>query len=156
IQASLTGHLVFSTLHTNDAPGAFTRLADMGVEPYLVASTVEAVLAQRLIRRLCPRCKELRPLTVDELPPEFPDQSVQELYQPRGCRDCRESEYTGRTGVHELLVSDATIKHLCVEQASTGDIREHAIRSGMVTLRQAGYRKVLSGVSTLEEVMRIT
>ncbi|MCA8999372.1 MAG: type II/IV secretion system protein [Planctomycetaceae bacterium] len=156
IQASLTGHLVFSTLHTNDAPGAFTRLADMGVEPYLVASTVEGILAQRLVRRLCQRCKQPHPVIPDDLPPDFPVQGVTELFSPVGCRDCRDSGYSGRTGVHELLVTDAETKRLCVEQASTGEIRDYAIQQGMVTLRQAGYRKVVSGTTTLEEVVRIT
>lgn len=156
IQASLTGHLVFSTLHTNDAPGAFTRLVDMGVEPYLVASTVEGVLAQRLLRNLCPRCKRLHEFHRDDLPADFPDQGDTRLYQPVGCRDCRDTGYSGRTGVHELLVNDEEIRHLCNERASTGEIRASALKKGMVSLRQAGYRKVLAGTTTLEEVMRIT
>ena len=155
IQASLTGHLVFSTLHTNDAPGAFTRLVDMGVEPYLVSSTVEGVLAQRLLRKLCPRCRKPVTYDADDLPPDFPEQDGQ-LYEPVGCSDCRETGYSGRTGVHELLVNDAQIRHLCNERASAGDIRTHALNSGMISLRQAGYGKMLEGTTTLEEVMRIT
>jgi general secretion pathway protein E/type IV pilus assembly protein PilB len=156
IQASLTGHLVFSTLHTNDAPGSFTRLVDMGVEPYLVASTVEGILAQRLVRRLCPRCKQPREYLTDELPPDFPEQASRTLFAHGGCRDCRDSGYTGRTGVHELLVNDEEIRHLCNERASTGEIRSLALKKGMVSLRQAAYRKMLEGTTTLEEVVRIT
>jgi len=156
IQASLTGHLVFSTLHTNDAPGSFTRLVDMGVEPYLVASTVEGILAQRLIRRLCERCKEEYVPNMDELPPDFPDKNVATLFRPVGCRDCRDLGYTGRLGVYELLNISANIKQLCADAASTGDIRNAALKEGMLTLRHSGYQRVLEGISTLEEVMRIT
>ncbi len=156
IQASLTGHLVFSTLHTNDAPGAFTRLADMGVEPYLVASTVEGVLAQRLVRTLCMKCRRPYTPNPDELPVDFPVKGDVELYGPIGCNACRDSGFTGRSGVFELLVNHGEIRRLCVEQASTGDIRDHALRHGMVTLRQYGYRKALAGETTIEEVVRIT
>jgi general secretion pathway protein E/type IV pilus assembly protein PilB len=156
IQASLTGHLVFSTLHTNDAPGAFTRLVDMGVEPYLVASTVEGVLAQRLLRRLCQRCRRPHDYNRDDLPPDLPALEGRQLYEPAGCRDCRDTGYSGRTGVHELLVNNEEIKHLCNEHASTGDVRAAALRKGMTSLRQAGYNKMLDGVTTLEEVVRIT
>jgi general secretion pathway protein E len=156
IQASLTGHLVFSTLHTNDAPGAFTRLVDMGVEPYLVASTVEGVLAQRLIRRLCTNCKQPFKPAPDDLPPDFLEPSVQELYRAQGCRDCRDAGFSGRMGIYELLKNDEQIKHLCAEEASAGEIRKHAIQQGMLTLRQSGYRRVLDGITTLEEVIRIS
>jgi general secretion pathway protein E/type IV pilus assembly protein PilB len=155
IQASLTGHLVFSTLHTNDAPGAFTRLVDMGVEPYLVASTVEGVLAQRLVRVLCPRCKAPYVPRSEDIPPDMP-QPVEKLWKPVGCRACRDVGFAGRSGVFELLLNDATIRHLCVERASAGDIREHALAHGMLTLRQCGYRRALAGDTTLEEVVRIT
>lgn len=156
IQASLTGHLVFSTLHTNDAPGAFTRLVDMGVEPYLVASTVEGVLAQRLIRRLCTKCKQPFEPTPDDLPPDFPEPSIPKLYRAQGCRDCRDAGFTGRMGIYELLNNDEQIKHLCAEEASAGEIRKHAIQQGMLTLRQSGYKRVLDGITTLEEVIRIS
>ena len=156
IQAALTGHLVFSTLHTNDAPGAFTRLIDMGVEPYLVASTVEGVLAQRLVRILCPACKE--PYEPDEakLPPDFPRPVPRQLYRPRGCRQCRDTGYSGRTGVFELLRTDETVRRLCVERADTAQIRQHAVQHGMMTLRQCGWQKVLDGTTSVEEVVRIT
>jgi general secretion pathway protein E/type IV pilus assembly protein PilB len=155
IQASLTGHLVFSTLHTNDAPSSFTRLVDMGVEPYLVASTVEGILAQRLIRLLCKHCKQAFEPEQDMLPADLP-RPVEKLYLPIGCRNCRDSGYSGRSGVHELLVNDAETKALCAERASAGVIREHALKKGMITLRQSGYRRVLAGESTLEEVVRVT
>ena len=156
IQASLTGHLVFSTLHTNDAPGAFTRLVDMGVEPYLVASTVEGILAQRLLRKLCKHCKRPHNFDQDDLPPDFPALNGSQLYEPGGCRECRDSGFSGRTGVHELLVADTEIRHMCAASASTGDIRDYAMKHGMTTLRQAGYEKMLAGITSLEEVVRIT
>ncbi|MDB4731387.1 ATPase, T2SS/T4P/T4SS family [bacterium] len=156
IQASLTGHLVFSTLHTNDAPSAFTRLADMGVEPYLVASTVEGILAQRLVRKLCERCKEGYHPAPGELPDDFPEPSIETLYRPVGCRDCRDIGYSGRMGVYELLRNDPEIKKLCVEGASSGVIRDYGLSHGMLTLRMSGYQRVVDGVTTLDEVMRIT
>jgi general secretion pathway protein E len=155
IQASLTGHLVFSTLHTNDAPSSFTRLVDMGVEPYLVASTVEGVLAQRLIRLLCKHCKKAVKPDNDYLPQDFPG-TVDTLYVPIGCRNCRDSGYSGRSGVHELLLNDPELKRLCAERASAGVIRDYALKHGMVTLRQSGYHKVAAGLTTLDEVVRIT
>ena len=156
IQASLTGHLVFSTLHTNDAPGAFTRLVDMGVEPYLVASTVEGVLAQRLIRRLCKVCKQSYVPEPGELPEDFPIKSGRSIYKPVGCRACREAGYSGRAGVYELLLVDKEIRRLCTAGGSTGSIREYALQHGMQSLRQSGYTRVLGGETTLEEVQRIT
>ena len=156
IQASLTGHLVFSTLHTNDAPGAFTRLVDMGVEPYLVASTVEGILAQRLIRRLCKECKQPDTPEARDLPRDFPNAAGKTIYKPVGCRSCRDSGYSGRAGVYELLTVDKEIRRLCTTGASTGTIREHALQAGMQTLRQSGYHRVLRGETTLEEVQRIT
>jgi general secretion pathway protein E/type IV pilus assembly protein PilB len=156
IQASLTGHLVFSTLHTNDAPGAFTRLVDMGVEPYLVASTVEAVLAQRLTRILCKECKEEYVPNPDDLPPDLLPLKPRKLWRAVGCRACRETGYTGRTGVYELLMNDAHIRKMCVEQASAGEIRDYALSHGMMTLRQSGYQKAIAGITSLEDVLRIT
>ena len=156
IQASLTGHLVFSTLHTNDAPSAFTRLIDMGVEPYLVASTVEGVLAQRLIRELCPNCREEYHLEQDKLPPDLATSPVDSLWRAVGCRDCRDIGYTGRTGVFELLLNDPHVRKLCVDRASAGDIRDHALRQGMMTLRQSAWEKAKVGITSLDEVVRIT
>ncbi len=156
IQASLTGHLVFSTLHTNDAPGAFTRLVDMGVEPYLVASTVEGVLAQRLVRVLCPECKIAYQPTLDDLPADLVAMKPRTLWQAGKCRNCRETGYTGRSGVYELLVTDPHIRKLCTDRASADVIRDYAIHHGMETLRQCGYRKAIAGETSLEDVFRIT
>lgn len=156
IQASLTGHTVFSTLHTNDSCGAFTRLVDMGVEPYLVASTVEGVLAQRLVRRLCDECKVAYTPDPRDLPADFPDQNIKTLYKPRGCRNCRETGFTGRVGIFELLRTDAEIQRLCVLRTSANVIREYATKNGLISLRQDGYRKVQAGTTSLEEVIKLT
>ncbi|QDV53129.1 GspE/PulE family protein [Gimesia fumaroli] len=156
IQAALTGHLVFSTLHTNDSPGAFTRLVDMGVEPYLVASTVEAVLAQRLVRVLCKHCKQPYQPQSDKLPPDFPDLNIKELWEPFGCRHCRESGYSGRIGILELLVNDPVIRKLCTEHASSGQIRDYARKNGWQTLRDAGWQKVIAGQTSIDEILRVT
>ena len=156
IQAALTGHLVFSTLHTNDAPGSFTRLVDMGVEPYLVASTVEGVLAQRLVRVLCPRCREKYQPDPETLPTDFPVRAPEFLYRAVGCRECRETGYSGRKAIFELLRTDAQVGKLCVARASAGEIREHALSKGMLTLRQSGFSRVVDGMTSLDEVLRIT
>lgn len=156
IQASLTGHLVFSTLHTNDSPSAFTRLVDMGVEPYLVASTVEAVLAQRLVRLLCEHCKRPYQPKTDKLPPDFPDLNISQLWEPVGCRHCRETGYAGRIGILELLVNDAVIRKLCTEHASSGQIRDYARKNGWQTLRDAGWLKVIEGKTCVDEILRVT
>ena len=156
IQASLTGHLVFSTLHTNDAPGAFARLIDMGVEPYLVASTVEGVLAQRLVRVLCKHCKEQYRPADDELPEDFPVPAPEFLWKPVGCRECKGSGYAGRRAIFELLRTDPEIGRLCIHRASTAEMRDYALQKGMISLRLSGFQRVLDGTTTLEEVMRIT
>ena len=156
IQASLTGHLVFSTLHTNDASGAFTRLVDMGVEPYLVASTIEGVLAQRLVRLLCPKCKEAYVPKAAEIPADFPEPIPKQLFRPVGCRACRDTGYAGRSGLYELLVTDTAVRQMCVDRASSGEILNYAVKNGMKTLRLSGLDKVREGVTSLEEVLRIT
>lgn len=156
IQASLTGHLVFSTLHTNDAPGTFTRLVDMGVEPYLVASTVEGILAQRLVRRLCEHCKVATPVTSIEIPRDFPEPRPETIFEPRGCRECRDTGYSGRIGVFELLRTDPMIQRMCSESRSSVEIRDYALKAGMTTLRSSGWEQVLAGVTSVEEVLRIT
>ena len=156
IQASLTGHLVFSTLHTNDAPSAFTRLIDMGVEPYLAASTVEAVVAQRLVRVLCKECRRQEVPDPDDLPSDFPRPLPEFLWVREGCRECRETGFSGRTGIFELLRTDDGVRRLCVEQASASEIRHYALKHGMTTLRQCGWEKVWAGVTDVEEVKRVT
>jgi general secretion pathway protein E/type IV pilus assembly protein PilB len=158
IQASLTGHMVFSTLHTNDAPSAFTRLVDMGIEPFLVASTIEGVMAQRLVRTICKQCKtEFHP-EEHVVPNDFPrpDGDKLVLYQGSGCRACHQTGYHGRTGIYELMATGESIRELCVERASATAIRNQALKEGMMTLRQDGWRKVLAGMTTIEEVARVT
>ncbi len=157
VQASLTGHLVFSTLHTNDAPGALTRLVDMGIESYLVASSLEAVLAQRLVRVLCPECKELdqspKTAAVKEklnLPPDL------SLYKPIGCSACRQTGYFGRRAVFEMMSINNEIRELLLNESSTGLVRDAARRSGMRLLNEDGWRLVHEGVTTLDEVLRVT
>ena len=159
-QASLTGHMVFSTLHTNDSSGAFMRLIDMGVEPFLVANTVEGVLAQRLVRVLCDECKESYRPDPDELPDDFPVEARLDprlkLYRPGGCECCRRTGYRGRMGIYELLVTNEEVRQLASQGASSDVIKKAAIKGGMETLRMDGWSKVLSGVTTLAEVMRVT
>ena len=156
IQASLTGHLVFSTLHTNDAASAFTRLIDMGVEPFLASSTVEGVMAQRLVRRLCEECREPYKPEESEMPADFPRPLPEVLYRPVGCRTCRETGFSGRTGIFELLRTDEGVRELCVERASSNRIRKHGLENGMTTLRQSGWEKVAAGITDVEEIARIT
>jgi len=159
INASLTGHLVLSTLHTNDSAGAFARLIDMGVEPFLVASAVSGVLAQRLVRRLCKDCR--RPTAIEgrtwrgmALPDELPPGST--VYEAAGCERCGATGYRGRGGIFELLHVTEAVESLIIGRRPSADIRRLAIEQGMHTLRQDGFRNVLNGVTTLEEVMRVT
>ncbi len=157
IQASLTGHLVFSTLHTNDAPSAFTRLIDMGIEPFLVGSTVEGVLAQRLVRTICSDCKVECELPAQDVPADFPTKGERvQLWKGAGCRACRQTGFRGRTGIYELMVTGDLIRELCVQRQSAVVIRNQAIKEGMITLRQDGWRKVLNGTTTIDEVARVT
>ena len=160
IQASLTGHLVFSTLHTNDAPSAFTRLIDMGVEPFLVSSTVEGVMAQRLVRIICPECKvEYEPHHGD-LPKDFPGVAEgnppKVLWRGAGCRACHRTGYRGRAGIFELMVTNDLIKDLVTQRVNANVIRREAVKNGMITLRQDGWRRVLDGKTTVDEVARLT
>ena len=157
VQASLTGHLVFSTLHTNDAPGALTRLVDMGIEPYLVASSLEMVLAQRLVRLICPDCREaFAPDDAEALRREFGDDAPAVLYRGRGCRECLESGYLGRTGIFETMVVTEAIRAMILERASAGEIRRRAAAQGMKSLREDGWRLIRTGKTTLAEVLRVT
>ena len=158
IQASLTGHLVFSTLHTNDAPSAITRLVDMGVANYLVASSIMAVLAQRLVRVVCTKCKtpyEPSPTVLDEagITPEMAKGAT--FMQGKGCGNCQGSGYRGRMGIYELMSMTPKIRQLAFENASTQDIRRAAIKEGLATLYWDGINKVLKGITTLDEVYRV-
>ncbi|NOY44838.1 MAG: type II secretion system ATPase GspE [Deltaproteobacteria bacterium] len=157
IQASLTGHLVFSTLHTNDAAGAMTRLVEMGVEPFLVASSILAVLAQRLVRVLCPACREAYDPPAGALEELGLDPSFAgPLYRPVGCPECRHTGYRGRTGIYELLSVDDAVRELVMQRANSVSIKEAGRRSGMITLREDGARKVAAGITSAEEVLRVT
>jgi general secretion pathway protein E len=160
IQASLTGHLVFSTLHTNDAPSAYTRLVDMGVEPFLVASTVEAVMAQRLVRTLCVHCREPFEPKREDLPNDFPwdlyKSGGKPLYRPGACRACRNLGFTGRQGIFELCVTTEGVRQLAHDRSSSWEIRKAARADGMRSLREDAWVKVLHGLTTLDEVLRVT
>src|SRR5882762_4799664 len=157
VQASLTGHLVFSTLHTNDAPGALTRLVDMGVEPYLVASSLEAVLAQRLVRVLCPRCKaqDHSPAAAAfKVQVGIPESTT--IYRSVGCRECRQTGFHGRHAIFEWMDSDNEIRQLILKNSSSDLIRDAALRAGMSTLADDGWRLVRLGITTVEEVLSVT
>jgi len=159
IQSALTGHLVFSTLHTNDSASAVTRLIDMGIEPFLVTSSVMAILAQRLVRTLCPSCKE--PYSPDE-------ESLQNIgivsemisgktiYRGVGCNSCLKTGYRGRTGIFEMMMLNDTVKNLILKTSDANAVKRTAVEQGMVTLRQDGAAKVLAGITTIEEVFRVT
>jgi type IV pilus assembly protein PilB len=159
IQSALTGHLVFSTLHTNDAPSAITRLRDMGIEPFLITATVEAVLAQRLVRKICTECRtEFEPS--DELLMELQLPIAQarqyKFYYGRGCQRCNNSGYKGRCGIYELLEIDDDIRDLITSSASVDDIKNYARSQGMTTLREAGLKMIFDGITTIDEVVRET
>jgi type IV pilus assembly protein PilB len=157
VQASLTGHLVFSTLHTNDAPAAITRLYNIGVEPYLVSASVAGVLAQRLVRKLCQACKEQYEPTINERRQiEKVTGQIEKLYRAKGCARCRNLGYTGRIGIYELFVPDDEMLDKISSGAPLNDIRDLARKSGMKSLRVDGIEKVKAGITTLEEVYRVT
>ncbi len=159
VQAALTGHLVFSTLHTNDSPSAFTRLIDMGVEPFLVSSSILGVLAQRLVRKVCDKCKEFYVPTDEMLKnlglEERIGQSVKFL-RGRGCKLCNQTGYKGRVGIYELLKMSPAIQQMVLKRASANDIRDIASKEGLTTLRKGALEKLLLGVTTPEEVARVT
>jgi type II secretory ATPase GspE/PulE/Tfp pilus assembly ATPase PilB-like protein len=163
IRASLTGHLVFSTIHTNDAAGAYTRLVDMGVEPFLVASAIELVIAQRLVRRLCSACARPQPvnrkklrdtLTLLGLDPAGAD-SVPELLAPVGCDRCRNSGYRGRIGIFEILEPNDELHDLILKRESARVLTKSARDHGMLTLQHSGWEKVKAGYTTMEELLRV-
>ncbi len=158
IKAALTGHLVLSTLHTNDAPSTITRLVDMGVEPFNVASAVNLITAQRLVRRICQKCRE--PVTY---PDEYlaaahlpEDMHAGPFYRGRGCEDCSDSGYKGRQGLYEVMAMSPTLRRMILQEASTAELRDQAIAEGMLTLRMDGWLKVRRGITTLEEVLKET
>jgi len=158
IHAALTGHLVFSTLHTNDAPSAVTRLIDMGVEPFLVASAVIGILAQRLIRTLCVSCKSAYTPQAELLKQLGPDSGRGKavFYKETGCKKCKELGYTKRSGIFELLIPDDRIKGMIAEKVSATVLREMAVKNGMKTLREAGLEKVIAGATSAAELLRVT
>jgi type II secretory ATPase GspE/PulE/Tfp pilus assembly ATPase PilB-like protein len=159
IRASLTGHLVFSTLHTNDAPSAFTRLIDMGIEPFLVASSVEAVMAQRLIRTICPHCKTEQKVSRDYLHRiGFPEADIEtaKVWHGIGCEHCRQFGYQGRKGIYELLLVTEAVRPLILSRAPATTIAQRAMDAGMRTLRTDGWNKVKAGETTIEEILRVT
>jgi type II secretory ATPase GspE/PulE/Tfp pilus assembly ATPase PilB-like protein len=157
--ASLTGHLVFSTLHTNDAPSAIARLVDIGVQPFLVASSVRAIMAQRLVRRLCSDCKQPGELSQAELRALNLEPSQLggiQVMKPVGCDQCRHTGYKGRMGIFEIFTVDDNVRHMVNQRRSTLLLRQRARELGMRTLREDGARKVLAGVTSAEEVISIT
>ncbi|HVX83368.1 MAG TPA: GspE/PulE family protein [Phycisphaerae bacterium] len=157
VQASLTGHLVFSTLHTNDAPGAATRLIDMGVEPYLVSSSVEMVMAQRLVRVICKECKEVDTESdMRALREEFGDEVPEVLYKGKGCRHCQNTGYRGRQAVFEMMPMTEEIQELILQRASAGAIRRKAVEQGMKSLREDAWRLVRAGRTTIPEIVSNT
>ena len=159
IRASLTGHLVFSTLHTNDAPSAFTRLIDMGIEPFLVASSVEAVMAQRLVRTICPHCKEEQKVERDYLCKiGFPAHEIEtaKFWHGTGCEECRQLGYQGRMGIYEILIVNEAVRPLILNRSAASTIAQRAMEYGMRTLRMDGWRKVKDGQTTIQEVLRVT
>ena len=157
IQAALTGHLVFSTLHTNDAPSAVTRLQDMGCEPYLVSSVLSGVLAQRLVRRVCQACRTPdHPDPATLLALGVTDVAGVELFHGKGCDDCRGTGYRGRTGIYELFRITEEARSLVVRKAPAGEIRRLAVAQGMVTLREDAWAKACAGLTTVEEILRVT
>ena len=157
IQAALTGHLVFSTVHTNDAAGAITRLLDMGVENYLISSALLGILAQRLVRVICRTCIEpieVAPALIAEI--DNPGQDSIKAFHGKGCKECNHTGFSGRAGIYELLVVDDTVRQLILTKATSQTIRESARKKGMTTLREDGWKKVAKGITTVEEVLRVT
>jgi type IV pilus assembly protein PilB len=158
IEASLTGHLVLSTLHTNDAPSAITRLTEMGIEPFLVGSAIDCVVAQRLARRLCDRCKQptnYSPRQLAALKFELRDGEDPTVFQPVGCQQCSNTGYRGRIALHEVMSVSEEIERLAVTRASSAEIGRTAREQGMLTLRQDGWEKAKLGLTSVEEILRV-
>jgi type II secretory ATPase GspE/PulE/Tfp pilus assembly ATPase PilB-like protein len=155
VRAALTGHLVLSTLHTNDAISTVTRLINIGVEPFLVATAVNVAAAQRLVRRICASCKEAYPPNAEEAALFAPDPAPEVLYRGRGCKACRNIGYAGRMALYEVFWVNAAVRRMVLDGADSDTIRRHALEGGMVTLRQAGFRRALQGHTTMEEIMAV-
>jgi type IV pilus assembly protein PilB len=158
VQAALTGHLVLSTLHTNDAPSSVIRLIDMGIEPFLISSSVIGVIAQRLVRRICPRCKKEAKLTSDlaKILEEYNmDSKKIILNKGEGCPYCKETGYKGRIAIFELMIITDTIRDLISSNITSGKLRETALKEGMCQLKEDGLKKVCEGVTTIDEVLRV-
>jgi len=159
IQAALTGHLVFSTLHTNDASTSISRLVDLGVERFLISSTLIGAMAQRLVRKICTKCITERTLSNEEaasLRLTVPAGRRIKVKEGQGCHDCRGTGYLGRCGIFEILPIDESIKHLIIEGRDAPEIKREAVKNGMRTLRQSALRKLAEGMTTFEEVVRVT
>ncbi len=156
IRASLTGHLVFSTLHTNDSAGAITRLLDIGIEPYLVSTSVRAIIAQRLIRKICPYCKEEEKVNKEEWESFTTLPVPEKIWRGKGCKECLKTGYSGRTGIYEILILDEDIRKMITEKVESHIIKKEAIKKGMNTLMEDGLIKVKEGITTIEEVLRVT
>jgi len=161
VNTALTGHLLLSTLHTNDAATTLPRLLDMKIEPYLIASTVNVAMGQRLLRKICPHCKEAKKVTAVELkslsnvlPEKVLRKAPKTFYHGRGCEQCRQTGFLGRVGVHEVLVVDNTIREAILRKASASEIRKIAVKQGMTTLLEDGFAKAAAGITTIEEVLR--
>jgi type IV pilus assembly protein PilB len=156
IESALTGHLVLSTLHTNDAPSAITRLVEMGIEPFLVASALDCVLAQRLVRTLCSNCKQRTIVSADVMRDNGYKALVDlEAYEPVGCRRCGGSGYRGRAGIYEVMIVTSEIRSLALERRSADELRDVAVRQGMRRLRDDGLEKVRQGVTSMAEIARV-
>ena len=157
IHAALTGHLVFSTLHTNDAASAITRLTDMGIEPFLASSAVQAIVAQRLVRLLCPNCREAyEPEEAQWAELGFRKKGTRPIFQTNGCEKCLETGYRGRTGIYEFLRMTEAIKGVLLKTSDANQINKAARAQGMVSLRNDGIKKVIEGRTTISEVLRVT
>jgi type IV pilus assembly protein PilB len=157
VQASLTGHLVLSTLHTNDAPSSVTRLINIGVEPYLISASVNAILAQRLVRKVCQNCKE--PFVPSDEMKEFLTMQgfdSDATFKGKGCDKCRKTGYSGRLGIYELLILDDSLRDLVTQNPDVVQLRKLCRERGLVTLRQDGFDKVMKGLTTVDEILRVT
>jgi type IV pilus assembly protein PilB len=160
MKAGMTGHMVFSTLHTNDAASALTRLGDMGVQPFITASTVEAIVSQRLVRRLCAKCKEPTQLTDEEMDSvgfvnNFERDGEVDFYKPVGCKVCNKSGYKGRMAIHEVLIMSDTLEESIIRGGKAYELNRLAIEEGMITLKEDGFRKAAKGFTTMQEIMRV-